>query len=153
MRFKDIVHCYVEDIVPAPKDVAALRKSFRDNGFREKEISDNKWLYKRGSPVALEFDYSSEAIEVQVILELFGEHMSINIGNWGFPFEPLLMKPRFRRQLVTIVEQVNSNGVLQCDPQKINEIKMLSNYKSSAAKWALLVTAAGAVLLAIVKNT
>lgn len=153
MSIKDIVHCYVKSVVPAPQDMAALRDSFIENGFCEKYVTANKWLYKRGAPVALEFDYGSEAIQIQVILEHIGKDLSISVGNWGFPFEPLLMKPRFKRQLASIVEQVNLNGVLTCDPKRVEEISQLSKQKSSAAKLALLAAAAGAALITIIKNT
>lgn len=153
MSLRDIVYCYVSETIAAPKSIAVLRQSFTENGFSEKVLSENKWLYKRGAPFALEFDYGSEAIEVQVILERLGDNLIISVGNWGFPFEPLLMKRRFRRQLQTIVEQVNFEGALKHEPQKAKEIRDLSKRKSNAAKIALLLVVTGAVIVNLMINT
>ena len=96
----DIVYCYVSDQIFFDGDFSKLQNSFRNSGFKEKRISDTIWKYTRGSAFALEFNYDSEALQMQVFLEKLGsETLSIKVGNWGFPFEPLLMKKRFKRNL------------------------------------------------------
>ena len=96
----DIVYCYVSDQIFFDGDFSKLQNSFRNSGFKEKRISDTIWKYTRGSAFALEFIYDSEALQMQVFLEKLGsETLSIKVGNWGFPFEPLLMKKRFKRNL------------------------------------------------------
>ena len=133
MNLKEIVYCYVSDTVSLPSDLAKLRKSFTDNNFSEKEIHPNKWLYKRGAGLALEFNYNSEAPEMQVIIENIGNDLQISVGNWGFPFEPLLMKKRFQRNLERIVNQISDNGVLENNPKESNQITELAKKKKKSA--------------------
>lgn len=145
MSLKEIVHCYVSKTTPIPSDMDALRASFVGNGFREKTLKEGKWLYKRGAPLALEFDYNSEAIEMQVILEKLGNELKISVGNWGFPFEPLLMKQRFERNLSVIARQIESQGHLSINRKQFAKNAELSKKKGNDAKVILLV----AVILAV----
>ncbi len=92
MNLKEIVCCYVSETIDMPQDLTRLRESFVKNNYSEKEINQKKWLYKRGAAIALEFNYESEAIQMQVVLEQINDSLKISVGNWGFPFEPLMMK-------------------------------------------------------------
>ncbi|MCP4489408.1 MAG: hypothetical protein GY820_19165 [Gammaproteobacteria bacterium] len=138
MYFKEIVCCYVSKIIPMPDDLPRLRKSFTENMFSEKEINPNKWQYKRGAALALEFNYNSEAIEMQVILESVGNKLRVSVGNWGFPFEPLMMKKRFQKNLDEITNQISKNGVLDHDRNKSQEINRLAQEKKRSA-WVYIV--------------
>ena len=117
MSLLDVVYCYVTETIPFNGDFLKLRKSFRENGYKEKQVSDTTWKYTRGASLALEFNYNSEAIQMQVFLERTDQgNLSIKVGNWGFPFEPLLMKKRFKRNLQRIV-----NDILNFQELKINK--------------------------------
>ena len=152
MNIKEIVYCYVSDIVEAPSDMKGLRESFVANGFIEKEISPSKFLYKRGASLALEFNYDSEAIEMQVILEKSGKDLRISVGNWGFPFEPLMMKRRFQRNLSLIVEAIRSNGILPKN-REANKIVKEAESKKKAAISLILYSFLGALVYVLIKNT
>ena len=94
MILKEIVYCYVSETIDMPLDLSKLRESFIKNEFSEKEINSKKWLYKRGAAFALEFNYDSEAIEMQVVLEEMDNSLKISVGNWGFPFRRFLSPAR-----------------------------------------------------------
>ena len=112
----EIVWCYVSKTIPFSGEIEALRNSFLENGFSEKEITLNKWKYTRGASLGLDFKYSkSEAMQVQVVVEFSNGELNISVGNWGFPFEPLLMKKRFIRTLERISNEVSNNGQLLVD--------------------------------------
>lgn len=152
MKLVEIVCCYVSRDVAAPKDMNALRQSFTDNGFREKVLGDNRFLYKRGAPVTLEFNYDSEAIEVQVILERLDDKLKISVGNWGLPFEPLMMKGRFERNLAGIASEVTEQGRLKHKPEQASHVAAQSKEESNAAKLVLLAAVVGAIVLAVLRN-
>ena len=139
MKLKEIVSCYVSKRVPKPHDMQQLRQSFVDNGFSEKEVSPQEWLYKRGAPIALEFDYSSEAIEIQVILKDLGEALDVSVGNWGFPFEPLMSKKRYQATLEKVVQEIAKDGILTHDAEEASEVAALSTRKKNLALWAILL--------------
>ena len=109
MSLLDVVYCYVTETIPFNGDFSKLRKSFKESGYKEKQVSDTTWKYTRGARVALEFNYNSEAIQMQVFLERTDqENLSIKVGNWGFPFEPLFMKKRFKKNLQRIVNDISN---------------------------------------------
>jgi len=153
MNLKEIVHCYVSDTVPVPTDMKTLRDSFIANGFNEKVISQNKYLFKRGAALALEFNYNSDAIEMQVILEKKENHLKISVGNWGFPFEPLLMKNRFQSNLEAIVEQINSNSVLEANKSQAEAIEKNSNKKFKAAVVTISLAILASLIYSYIKTT
>jgi hypothetical protein len=142
MKLKEIVYCYVDKTLSIPEDMKALRESFEKNGFVQKELSPNKWMFKRGAAFALEFNYNSEAIEMQVILEIVDGRLKVSVGNWGFPFEPLMMKNRFRKNLEEIASQISTSGQLEHQPEKT---KVLEAQAKSKAKMA--VNLIGCVIL------
>jgi len=120
----DIVYCFVSKTIPFNSDISLLRESFINNGFTEKEIGESHWKYKRGAALALDFKYSSsEALEIIVFLKLSDNKLFIRVGNWGFPFEPLLMKKRFTRNLDRFSDEILKNGVLSIDDEEILNIK------------------------------
>ncbi len=131
----DIVYCYVSETIPFSGDLDRLRKSFIANGFKEKQIDDTAWKYERGSSLALEFNYDSEAIQMQVFLKQsrFGE-ITVKVGNWGFPFEPLLMKNRFKKNLERMVREIITYGKLDVDEDEVQAIKLDAKIKNRAAK-------------------
>jgi len=153
MNLKEIVYCYVSKTTSVPSDMDTLRASFVENGFRERTLNESKWLYKRGAPLALEFNYNSEAIEIQVILEKLGNELEISVGNWGFPFEPLLMKRRFERNLSVITDQIETQGRLSVNCEEVTKKAELSKRKGSTAKVVLLVAVICAVVLSVVGKT
>jgi hypothetical protein len=133
----DIVYCFVSKTIPFKGDIASLRASFIKNGFTEKEISGNHWQYKRGTVLGLDFKYtSSEAMEMLVFLKLSSDELTIRVGNWGFPFEPLLMKKRFIRSLERFSDEITSNGTLFVNNEEIKNIESQSQNKF---KYAIIV--------------
>lgn len=134
MNIKEVVYCYVSKEVPMQQDMVTLRTSFIESGFKEISSTENRFVFKRGASLALEFDYNSEAIEMQVILEKLENSLKISVGNWGFPFEPLLMKKRFQKNLESISEQIISKGVLTADKALTNKIAHQAKSKNRAAK-------------------
>ena len=153
MKVNEIFCCYVAERISIPIDLARLRESFVENGFVEKECGKNKWLYKRGAALALEFDYSAETIEMQVFLEVIGHELEIRVGNRGFPFEPLMMKPRFQKNLERYVNEISENGYLRINPVEVKDIKTQAESKKSAARYVLLVAVLAVVVAQVVKNT
>ncbi|MCX7545435.1 hypothetical protein [Marinicella gelatinilytica] len=112
MKLKEIVSCYqtktyVCDKTTFDKAIVAFDKhanSF-ENDWRKLIKTAHKVVYKKGSPVALTFDYSS-GLEVQVIFDFDSENkqMTVRVGNWGFPFEPLMAKQRY----VELLDNIHS---------------------------------------------
>jgi len=149
VHIKEIVHCYVSETIPMPNDFVKLQASFVNNCFTEKEINSNKWSYKRGAALAFEFNYSSEAIEMEVILEVVENQLRISVGNWGFPFEPLLMKKRFKKNLNTIVQQLSQNG---CLDQNIEESEKILDEAKSKKKSALFIIVLIAILFVVIET-
>jgi len=153
MNLKEIVYCYVSETISMPEDLPRLRESFTKNGFSEKEINPRKWLYKRGAAIGLEFNYDSEAIQMQVVLEEIDDSLKVSVGNWGFPFEPLMMKKRFKKNLAKIVNQISISGALEYNPKEVVEIKEFGQSKKKLAWQFLLYAVIGSVLYQILIKT
>lgn len=149
MNFKEIVYCYVSKTIPMPADFSQLRESFIKNEFSEKQINPNKWLYKRGAAFSLVFNYNSEVMEMQVILEKIDNQLQISVGNWGFPFEPLMMKKRFQKNLEEFVSQISKNGVLTHDAKGSQEIIEQAKKKKLHASVFMFFAVIGLVLYEI----
>lgn len=147
----DIVYCYVSDQIFFDGDFSKLQSSFRNSGFREKRISDNIWKYTRGSAFALEFNYDSEVPQMQVFLEkLDSETLSIKVGNWGFPFEPLLMKNRFKKNLQQIKGDIEKYQLLTTDNQNLERIKKEAKNKNMSAIIFLTITVTFSIIFYVV---
>jgi hypothetical protein len=130
----DIVYCYVTETVPFNGDLERLRKSFIANGFKEKQLNDSTWKYERGSSFALEFDYGAETLQMQVFLtQTQPNEVNLRVGNWGFPFEPLLMKKRFIKNLDRMATEIRTYGKLDVDEDEIQSIKLDAEIKHRAA--------------------
>jgi len=153
VKFKEIVYCYVDKTISIPEDMTSLRKSFTGNGFVEKELSQNRWLFKRGAAFALEFDYNSEAIQMQVILEIVDGKLKVSVGNWGFPFEPLMMKKRFQKNLEEIISQISAIGELKHQPDKAKDIAVLAGKKKNMAIKAIAYAALGSLAYVLLIKT
>jgi hypothetical protein len=153
MNIKEIVCCYVSKIVPMPDDFSKLRESFIRNEFSEKEITATKWTYKRGAGLALEFNYDSESNEMHVVLEHIDDQLKISVGNWGFPFEPLLMKKRFQKNLELLVSQITQNGELDYAPKESQEIVKQAKRKRNIALVFITCSIAILVLYVILTKT
>jgi hypothetical protein len=126
----DIVYCFVSKTISFKGDIALLRQSFINNGFLEKEISENHWKYKRGTALGLDFKYAnSEAMEILVFLKLSADELTIRVGNWGFPFEPLLMRKRFIRSMERFSDEIASNGTLFVNNEEVKNIESKSQKK------------------------
>lgn len=152
MKLKEIVHCYVSERIPKPRDLTRLRQSFIDNGFSESEVNPKKWRFKRGAPVALEFDYNSEVIEIQVILEDLDDALVVSVGNWGFPFEPLMSKKRYEATLERVVQQISENGILAHDAGEVSRVAVLSNRKRNLALWAFFLAILATILFGFISK-
>ena len=140
MSLLDIVYCYVTATIPFSGDFTRLRGSFRESGFREKQISETRWKYTRGAVLAFEFNYSSETTQMQIYLERPDqEHLSIKVGNWGFPFEPLLMKKRFQHNLRRIVNDISTYQELHVEKGEIKKIEKDAEKKNRYALIALAI--------------
>lgn len=112
MKLKEIVSCYLTKCYHCDRATYdALVQMFEDrsNVFEEdweKRVkSDTKVVFKKRAPVALTFDYSGEKLEVQVVFEYDDQkhEMKLSVGNWGFPFEPLISKKRY----LELVEKIH----------------------------------------------
>ena len=108
MRLKEIVSCYPS------KSFTGNRNEFEDlvkrfentaNSFecdwKRKEKTPNRIEFRKGRSISLTFDYSKPNLEVQVIFNFDEEKnlIEIAVGNWGFPFEPMLSKKRYMQLL------------------------------------------------------
>lgn len=153
VKLKEILSCYVSERVPKPRDLVRLRQSFIDNGFSETEVSSQEWRYKRGAPVALEFDYNSEAIEIQILLKDLGETLLVSVGNWGFPFEPLMSKKRYQATLARVVREIDRHGMLTHDAGEASRAAALAARKRNEALWAVVFIALAAVLFRFLSRT
>lgn len=146
MKLIEIVSCYVTDEVKFSGDFSRLKQSFISNGFKEKKLNDNTWKYTRGAGLAFEFNYNSESLQMNVILKrLNNEHVEIKVGNSGFPFEPLMMKKRFKSNLKKIIHEISENGELITDKATVNNIKQDSKAKRNLALTILLISLAFSV--------
>jgi len=111
MKLKEIVSCYLTKTYDCDKEafgeVVALfhahANTFEDD-WRRFTNSGDKVVFKKGSAVSLTFDYSGTKLEVHVIFEHDPElsQMKLSVGNWGFPFEPLMSKTRYLELLENI---------------------------------------------------
>ena len=135
MKLKEIFSCYVRKRIPMPPDFPRLRQSIVENGFSEEKVSPEKWRYKRGAQVALEFDYNSEALEIQIILRDLGDSLIVAVGNWGFPFEPLMSKGRYEATLEKVLQQISVDGALAHNPTEVATVAALSKQKTKLALW------------------
>lgn len=122
MKLKEIVSCYLTKTYDCDKDsfdeVVAL---FHDHAntfeadWRKFTKSEDKVVFKKGSSVSLTFDYSGTKLEVQVIFEHDPEQgqMKLSVGNWGFPFEPLMSKTRYLELLENIHSFIAGSGKVE----------------------------------------
>lgn len=148
MNLLEVVYCYVSEIIQFNADIDALRQSFLDNGFVEKKVGDSHWKFKRGTSFGLDFNYqNSEAIEIQVFLKLDGEQLTIRVGNWGFPFEPLLMKKRFKNSLALFVTEITEHNRLLVISKK--EVKAIQENSKGVFKNGIFIILAAAVVFVI----
>ncbi|MFC1800460.1 hypothetical protein ACFLYT_00210 [Nanoarchaeota archaeon] len=110
---KDIVHCYVESIIDDRKNASEyLEKKFNDAGWKE-NIKQNKKIYTKGSKLKFTFDYVGDKLEIQIILEKISDSkLKIKVGNWGFPFEPLLAKKRYREVHDGLIQELKEKKLI-----------------------------------------
>ncbi|MCC3860063.1 hypothetical protein [Pseudemcibacter aquimaris] len=134
MSLIEIISCYVSDNVEFDGDFSRLRKSFISNGFSEKQINQEIWKFKRGASLALEFNYNSEALQMNVFLrKINNKCIEVKVGNSGFPFEPLMMKKRFKKNLEKIIGEITEHGELITNDDAVNEISEDSKTKNGLA--------------------
>ena len=152
MSLIDIVYCYITETIPFTGDFEKLQKSFTANGFKEQQVDDKTWKYTRGAGIALEFNYNSEAIQMQVFLKRINEKtLTIKVGNWGFPFEPLLMKKRFKKNLDRIVKEISSNGILTINKDEVQNINSDAKTKKSLAILLIIAVVVSVIVSKIIK--
>jgi len=148
MAIKQIVSCWVTRTVQPTNSINAMVASLHKAGFRTtKEYAGQKVFLKRGSQVG-GFDYDSEGLEVQVILEPSRNgDIAIHVGNWGFPFEPLLMRDRFRRLADRIENDIRTHGYFVPAPGEVEAVEAAKNRtRFNAGKIALIAAPIGAIV-------
>lgn len=110
MALREVVSCWVSRDLPAGTDLADVRESLKGIGFSvAKEWQSGKIRLKRGSQLG-GFDYDTEGLEVQVVLDPKHDRLRMYVGNWGFPFEPPRMKVRFARLAERFMSDISENG-------------------------------------------
>ncbi|NQZ58276.1 MAG: hypothetical protein HRT88_12525 [Lentisphaeraceae bacterium] len=122
MNLEEILYCYIS------KDYHCSKKTFTEivalfcdhaNAFetdwRKFTKSEQKTVFKKGAAVSFGFDYSGSKMEVQVIFEhdRQNEKLRLSVGNWGFPFEPLLSKGRYTKLFDQIHAFISEGGRLE----------------------------------------
>ena len=121
MKLKEIVSCFLSKVyLCTPEEFTQTISSFEkyassfEGGWKEVQISENKTIFKKGSEIALTFDYSGTKLEVQVHFEYIEEagYMKVSVGNTGFPFEPLLSKSRYSQLLEELHEFIHTECAL-----------------------------------------
>ena len=122
MKLKEIVSCYLTKAYDCDKETFdEVVSLFSDHAntfeadWRKFTKSEDKVVFEKGSSVALTFDYSGAKLEVQVIFEYNAEErqMKLSVGNWGFPFEPLMSKTRYLDLLENIHTFVVETGKVE----------------------------------------
>jgi len=51
------------------------------------------------------------------------EIFALKVGNWGFPFEPLMMKSRFKKSLASISGDLKAHGEPRPSAKSIADVK------------------------------
>lgn len=121
MKLKELVSCYLTNIYDCNKDtfeesITLFQEHANtfETDWKRFTKSEGKVVFKKGASISLIFDYSSTSPEVQVIFEFDPEkqQMKVSVGNWGFPFEPLMSKKRY----IVLSENIHSFIKRRCDP-------------------------------------
>ena len=119
MKLKEIVSCYLTKTYECDKEtfveVIALfhgHANTLEADWRKYTKSADKVVFKKGPSVALTFDYSGPKGEVQAVFEYDPDErrLKLSVGNWGFPFEPLMSKKRYRKLLENIHSFIVESG-------------------------------------------
>jgi len=144
MSLKCIISCYEEKTIPLKEDnVDELIDSFVKNGFTAKKLSDTRYVFKRGAQFAFNFNYSSDSMAMNVFLDFLPDRkLKIKVGNSGFPFEPLLMRKRFQKNLERYAKEIQYNGKLSVSEVEIKSIKFKSRLQFILAVTVLISVAA-----------
>lgn len=151
MKLREIVSCWASQELPCNTDLASVRESLVDIGFEVSRIGkDGQIRLKRGTPFG-GFDFESEGLEVQVILEpeKGGRAPKMHVGNWGFPFEPFLMKRRFENLSERFAGDINRHQGVVAKENELEDVRTdMKNARRAAMKTALIsaMVAAGAVV-------
>jgi len=122
MKLKEIVSCYLTKTYGCDKttfdEVVSIfheQANTFEADWRRFTKTDDKVVFKKGASVALTFDYSGSKLEVQVIFEYDQDErqLKLSVGNWGFPFEPLMSKTRYLELLESIHSFVIETGKVE----------------------------------------
>jgi len=113
VSLKEIFSCYVSTTYRGDKEAfERIQQYFKDDGratenqWKKRNADDTKAVFTAGKSFLFTFDYESSALEVRSIVaysEADGT-ITVSVGNSGFPFEPLLSKPRYEK----LLEKVNA---------------------------------------------
>ncbi len=147
MPVKDIVSCWITRSLPPGNALDTIVHSLHEAGFSTaKQKGSDRVRLKRGSQVG-GFAYDSEGLEVQVIVEHDANgDLTIHVGNWGFPFEPLLMKDRFRRLADRLERDIRTHGRVLPASNENDEVEAAKTQtRSNAIKIALIAAPLGAI--------
>ena len=146
VRLVEIVSCWEERTIPPGQDRALIEASLGKAGFVRMSSSQATTRFRRGSAVG-GLDYNSEGLEVQLrVTSSRDGSISIKVGNWGFPFEPLLMKPRFRRLADRIASDIEEHGCLVVEPNEAEEVEVAIAETQNAARNIGLAALVGVVV-------
>ena len=143
MKLKEIVSVWVERPLPMKAERAEIEESLLEAGFVRMRPKNGVSRFKRGSSVG-GFDYDGEGLEVQLRLsEMDDGRLRVAVGNSGFPFEPLMMKPRFKRLADRIQSEVTQFGRLKVLAGEAAEVeRKVVVIRNNAVRVALIVGAA-----------
>ena len=125
MNLLDILYCYPErrflctdSQFQAALDLFEKRAETLGQVWNEEPETRNRIFFTKGDKVAFTLDYQSERLAIEVVYEYFPvqRQLRVAVGNWGFPFEPLLSKPRYLRLLSELCRDLESSdiGVTRC---------------------------------------
>ena len=111
MKLKEIISCYPSFTFNGSRNTYEKvisdfesKANFLEADWQRSNKTFDKVIFKKGKSIALTFDYSKPDLEVQAVFKFDPDknEIIVSVGNWGFPFEPLLSKKRYTEILEKI---------------------------------------------------
>lgn len=86
---------------------------YREEEWKKGTVEPGRAVYSKGESIVFMFNYTSPTLEVKAILEHSEPErlVTLSIGNSGFPFEPLMAKPRYQALLKKIDKFIKDTGI------------------------------------------
>ena len=86
---------------------------YTEEAWEQVRDDESEAVFKKGSEVALTFDYRSPKLEVRSVInyDADDETITVTVGNRGFPGEVHLARARYRTLLDKIDEYITANGI------------------------------------------